>query len=186
MVLELRRHLKVALKTLARTRRGAAFRQILPRAEREAWARESPAGRADRARFVISPCLPKLRALPPPLRKTSPLDLSKLPRCEKLPTPAPAHCERRFASQPLLLVPAASLPSLSDQALGSSLPLQRRSKPVVDDGASTSGDGSALAAPRYDRARSSANYPGGIRECRETLEGKLPGSHQRRRQRLKG
>src|ERR1700689_144130 len=67
--------LTAASKAPVRARCDAARQQILPYERREAWARESPLDRGGRAGYVISPCLPKLRALPPPLRKTAPLDL---------------------------------------------------------------------------------------------------------------
>src|SRR6202050_1098082 len=69
--------LTAASRAPERARCDGARQQILPYERREAWARESPLDRGGRAGYVISPCLPKLRALPPPLRKTGLQDLSK-------------------------------------------------------------------------------------------------------------
>src|ERR1700722_1090183 len=122
----------------------------------------------------ISRCQRILRALQPPLRKTSLPDLSKSRRCGTNPALARARGEPSLAFLASRIVPKATPRNPSDPARDSCLLLPRRSRLAAGDAASTSGDDSGPDEPRCDTATSSTNCLAEIRESRERRAEKPP------------
>src|SRR5580704_16596509 len=149
--------------------------------ERAPADREFLSAAAGRVGCGISPCQRILRALQPPLRTTSLPGLLRSRHCGTNPALARALGEPSLAFRASRIAPKARLPNPSDPARDSCLPLPRKSKLAPGDAANTSGDDSRLDEPRYDTAKSSANYLGGIHESRERRVGKLPAGRRRRR-----
>src|ERR1700723_929464 len=127
-----------------------------------------------RAECGISRCRQILRALQPPLRRTSLRDLLKSRRCGTNPAVAPARGEPSPAFPASRTAPKAMLRNPSDPARDSCLLLPRLSKLAAGDAASTSGDDSGPDERKCDTATSSASCLAEIRESRERRAGKLP------------